>query len=109
MKLRPQVAKPKVEQARKHCCHNNRKPKRNVRAAKPTYNGEPMEQELRIPISLHEYFSRDFFQQYITVACHMVKIEIEGPSKGKVIIIEEKKTFMPKESLASYFSIEEAM
>ena len=91
-KPRLQAPRPKVEQGRKHCRRNNRKSKRNVRAAKPTYAGEPMEQEPRIPVSLHEYFPKDFFQQCTTAACHMVEIEIEEPSKGKAIIDEEEKT-----------------
>ena len=108
-KPRPQATRPKVEQRRKHRCCNNRKPKRSVRAAKPTYVGEPMEQELRIPISLHEYFPKDFFQQCTTAACHMVEVEIEEPSKGKAIAIEEEKTLTTKEGLPTYFSIEETL
>ncbi|KAM2981393.1 hypothetical protein FF2_012699 [Malus domestica] len=41
-----------------------------------------MEQEPRIPISLHEYFPNDFFQQCTIAACHMVEVEIEEPSKA---------------------------
>ncbi|KAM1132645.1 hypothetical protein ACFX19_047713 [Malus domestica] len=51
---RPQAIKPKGEQSRKHRRRNNRKPKRSIRTAKSTYAGEPMEQEPRIPVSLHE-------------------------------------------------------
>ncbi|KAM2685924.1 hypothetical protein EV2_008879 [Malus domestica] len=61
-KPKPQATRPKVEQVRKHRRRNSRKPKRNVKVDKPTYVGEPMEQEPRIPISLHEYFPKDFFQ-----------------------------------------------
>ncbi|KAM2214914.1 hypothetical protein ACFX1X_022118 [Malus domestica] len=68
-----------------------------------------MEQEPHIPISLHEYFSNDFFQQCITVACHMVEIEIEEPLKGKAIAIEEGKILTPKEGLPTHFSIEEVL
>ncbi|KAM1104601.1 hypothetical protein ACFX19_013152 [Malus domestica] len=68
-----------------------------------------MEQEPRILVSLHEYFLKNFFQQCITVTCHMVKVEIEEPSKGKVISIEEEKTLMFKESLPAHFSIKEAL
>ncbi|KAM2661173.1 hypothetical protein EV2_023515 [Malus domestica] len=53
-----------------------------------------MEQEPRIPVSLHEYFPDDFFQQCTIVACHMVEVEIEEPSKGKVITTEGEKTLM---------------
>ena len=59
-----------------------------------------MEQEPHISVSLHEYFPNDFFQQCTTAACHIVKVEIEEPSKGKVIIVEEEKTPTPEESLA---------
>ncbi|KAM1529840.1 hypothetical protein ACFX1Z_018999 [Malus domestica] len=41
-----------------------------------------MEQEPRIPVSLHEYFPNDFFQQCTIAACHMVEVEIEEPSKA---------------------------
>ncbi|KAM2225242.1 hypothetical protein ACFXTI_019018 [Malus domestica] len=60
-KPKPQATRPKVKQGRKHRRRNSRKPKRNVKATKPTYAGESMEQEPRIPISLHEYFLDDFF------------------------------------------------
>ncbi|KAM1168097.1 hypothetical protein FF1_030016 [Malus domestica] len=53
-KPKPQSTKPKVEQVRKHRRRNNRKPKRNVKVDKPTYAGEPMEQEPQILVSLHE-------------------------------------------------------
>ncbi|KAM2040999.1 hypothetical protein ACFX16_034858 [Malus domestica] len=76
-KPKPQVTRPKVEQVRKHRRRNSRKPKRNVKVDKPTYAGEPMEQEPRIPVSLHEYFPNDFFQQCTIAACHMVKVEME--------------------------------
>ncbi|KAM2981862.1 hypothetical protein FF2_013130 [Malus domestica] len=39
----------------------------------------------------------------------MVEVEIEETSKGQAITIEEEKTLTPKESLASYISIEEAL
>ncbi|KAM2141360.1 hypothetical protein ACFX1Q_007643 [Malus domestica] len=39
----------------------------------------------------------------------MVEIEIKEPSKGKVIVIEEEKTFTPKEGLPTYFSIKETL
>ncbi|KAM1729243.1 hypothetical protein ACFX12_019660 [Malus domestica] len=68
-----------------------------------------MEQEPRIPVSLHECFLKDFFQQCTTVACHMVEIEIEKLSKGKAITVEEEKTMMPEESMSTHFSIEEAL
>ncbi|KAM1876481.1 hypothetical protein ACFX14_043908 [Malus domestica] len=42
-KPRPQATRPKGEQGRKHRCRNNRKPKGNARATKPTYAGELME------------------------------------------------------------------
>ncbi|KAM1673327.1 hypothetical protein FF1_041585 [Malus domestica] len=41
-KPRSQATRPNVEQGRKHHRRNNRKPKGNVRTAKPTYAGEPM-------------------------------------------------------------------
>ncbi|KAM1282094.1 hypothetical protein ACFX2H_022497 [Malus domestica] len=68
-----------------------------------------MDQEPRIPVSLHEYFPKDFFQQCTTVACHMVKIEMEEPSKGKAIVIEGEKTITLEEGLPTHFSIEEAL
>ncbi|KAM1127727.1 hypothetical protein ACFX1X_038164 [Malus domestica] len=105
-KPRPQATWPKVEQRKKHRCPNSMKPKRNVRAVKPTYAGEPMEQEACILISLHEYFLNDFFQQCTTAAYHMVEVEIEEPSKSKVIAIEEENTLTPKESMLAHFSIE---
>ncbi|KAM1268140.1 hypothetical protein EV2_000522 [Malus domestica] len=58
-KPKPQVTQPKVKQGRNYRHHNNMKPRGNVRAAKPTYSGEPMEEEPRIPVSLHEYFLND--------------------------------------------------
>ncbi|KAM1069505.1 hypothetical protein ACFX2A_001341 [Malus domestica] len=91
-KPRPQAIRPKEEQVRKHRRSNYRKPKRNIRTAKPTYVGEPMEQEPRIPVSLHEYFPDDFFQQYTITACHMVEAEMEKPSKGKAVITKGEKT-----------------
>ena len=39
----------------------------------------------------------------------MVEVEIEEPSKGKAIAIEEEKTLTPKEILPAHFSIEEAL
>ena len=78
-KTRPQATKPKVEQGRNHHRHNSRKPKRSIRAAKPTYSGEPMEQEPRMLVSLHEYFLNDFFQKCTIAACHMVEVEMEEP------------------------------
>ncbi|KAM2021669.1 hypothetical protein COP2_044649 [Malus domestica] len=68
-----------------------------------------MEQEPRIPVSLHEYFLKDFFQQHATVAYHLVEVEIEEPSKGKDIAVKEEKTLMPKKGLPTYFSIEDAL
>ncbi|KAM1084838.1 hypothetical protein TB2_022687 [Malus domestica] len=68
-----------------------------------------MEQEPRIPISLHEYFLGDFFQQCTIATCHMVEVEMKEPSKGKVIATEGEKTLMLKEGLPTHFSIEEAL
>ncbi|KAM2682066.1 hypothetical protein EV2_013673 [Malus domestica] len=48
---KPQATRPKVEQGRKHHRRNSKKPKRNVKAVKTTYAGEPVEQEPRIPVS----------------------------------------------------------
>ncbi|KAM1049474.1 hypothetical protein ACFX2C_028575 [Malus domestica] len=56
-----------------------------------------MDQEPRIPVSLHEYFPNDFFQQCTTVACHMVEVEMEEPLKGKAIATEGEKTLTLKE------------
>ncbi|KAM1444029.1 hypothetical protein ACFX2I_040230 [Malus domestica] len=84
----PQAIRPKGEQVRKHYCHNSRNPKRNVNATKRTYDGEPMEQEPHIPVSLHEYFPNNFFQQCTIVAYHMVEVEMKEHSKGKVVAIE---------------------
>ncbi|KAM1325671.1 hypothetical protein ACFX2H_046348 [Malus domestica] len=108
-KPKPQAIRQKVEQVRKHHRRNSRKPKRIVKVDKPTYAGEPMEQEPRIPVSLHEYFPNDFFQQCTIVACHMVEIEIEEPSKGKDITTEGEKTLTLEEGLQTHFSIEEAL
>ncbi|KAM2589171.1 hypothetical protein TB1_046128 [Malus domestica] len=104
----PQAIKPKGEQTRKHRRRNNRKPKRSIRAAKSTYAGEPMEQEPRIPVSLHEYFLEDFFQQCTITACHMVEVEMEEPSKGKAVTTEGEKTPTTEEGLLTHFSIEGA-
>ncbi|KAM1857868.1 hypothetical protein ACFX14_007928 [Malus domestica] len=68
-----------------------------------------MEQEPRIPISLHEYFLNNFFQQCNIAACHMVEVEMEEPSKGKDITIEGEKTLTLEEGLPTHFSIEEAL
>ncbi|KAM1666584.1 hypothetical protein ACFX2K_046163 [Malus domestica] len=68
-----------------------------------------MEQEPRIPISLHEYFPNDFFQQCTIAACHMVEVEIEEPSKGKDITTEGEKTLTLEEGLPTHVSIEEAL
>ncbi|KAM2613715.1 hypothetical protein TB2_028422 [Malus domestica] len=68
-----------------------------------------MEQEPRIPVSLHEYFPNDFFQQCTIAACHMVEVEIEEPSKGKDITTEGEKTLTLEEGLPTHFSIEEAL
>ncbi|KAM1674612.1 hypothetical protein ACFX2K_040654 [Malus domestica] len=76
-KPRPQAIKPKGEQGRKHRRRSNRKPKRNIRAAKPIYVGELVEQKPRIPVSLHEYFPKDFFKQCTIAAYHMVEVEME--------------------------------
>ncbi|KAM2312115.1 hypothetical protein ACFXTH_022554 [Malus domestica] len=108
-KPKPQATRPKVEQVRKHRRRNSRKPKRNVKVDKPTYAGEPMEQEPRIPVSLHEYFPNDFFQQCTIAACHMVEVEMEEPSKGQDITTEGEKTLTLEESLPTHFSIEEAL
>ena len=108
-KPRPQVIQPKVEQRRNHHGRNNAKPKRNIKHNETIYAREPMEQEPRIPVSLREYFPNDFFQQCTTVACHMVKVEIEEPSKGKAIATEVEKTLTPGEGLPTHFSIEEAL
>ncbi|KAM1243698.1 hypothetical protein ACFX2G_035924 [Malus domestica] len=62
-----------------------------------------MEQEPRIPVSLHEYFSNDFFQQCTIAACHMVEVEMED------ITTEGEKTLMLEEGLPTHFSIEEAL
>ncbi|KAM2374308.1 hypothetical protein ACFXTH_043238 [Malus domestica] len=108
-KPRPQAIKPKWEQARKHRRRNNRKPKRSIRVTKLTYAGEPMEQEPRIPVSLHEYFPEDFFQQCTITACHMVEVEMEEPSKGKAVTTEGEKTATTEEGLPTHFSIEGAL
>ncbi|KAM2086710.1 hypothetical protein ACFX1R_024218 [Malus domestica] len=108
-KPRPQAIRSKEEQGRKHRRRNSRKPNRNRKVAKPTYAREPMDQKPRIPVSLNEYFPKDFFQQCTTVACHMVKIEMEEPSKGKAIVIEGEKTITLEEGLPTHFSIEEAL
>ncbi|KAM1305605.1 hypothetical protein ACFX2F_023123 [Malus domestica] len=108
-KPKPQATRPKVEQGRKHHRRNSRKPKRNVKAAKPTYAGEPVEQKPPIPVSLDEYFSKDFFQQCTIAACHMVEVETEELSKGKVIAIEGEITLTPKGGLPIHFSIEEVL
>ncbi|KAM1713622.1 hypothetical protein ACFX12_024360 [Malus domestica] len=108
-KPRPQAIRPKGEQARKHRRRNNRKPKRNIRATKPTYAGEPMEQKPRIPVSLHEYFPEDFFQQCTITACHMVEVEMEEPSKGKAVTTEGEKTLTTEEGLPTHLSIEGAL
>ncbi|KAM2225467.1 hypothetical protein ACFXTI_019218 [Malus domestica] len=68
-----------------------------------------MEQEPRIPIFLHEYFLKDFFQQCTIAACHMVEVEMEEPSKGKAITIEGEISLTSKEGLLMHFSIEEAL
>ncbi|KAM2170707.1 hypothetical protein ACFX1R_035875 [Malus domestica] len=68
-----------------------------------------MEQETRIPVSLHEYFSNDFFQQCTIAACHMVEVEMEEPSKGKDITTEGEKTLTLEEGLPIHLSIEEAL
>ncbi|KAM1308900.1 hypothetical protein ACFX2H_005652 [Malus domestica] len=68
-----------------------------------------MEQEPRIPVSLHEYFPNNFFQQCTIAACHMVEVEIEEPSKGKDITTEREKTLTLEEGLPTHFSIEEAL
>ncbi|KAM1405252.1 hypothetical protein ACFX2F_000103 [Malus domestica] len=39
----------------------------------------------------------------------MVEVEIEEPSEGKVIAIEEKNTLTTKEGLPTYLSIKEAL
>ena len=106
-KPKPQATKPKVEEGRRHRRHNNRKPKRSARAAKPTYTGEPMEQKPRIPVSLHEYFPKDFFQRCIVAACHIV--EVKEPLREEVIAVEEVKTLITKEGLPTHVSIEEAL
>ncbi|KAM1520366.1 hypothetical protein ACFX1Z_023064 [Malus domestica] len=108
-KPKPQAIKPKGEQGRKHRRRGNRKPKRNIRAAKPIYAGVPAEQKPRIPISLHEYFPEDFFQHCTITACHMVEVEMEEPSKGKIVAAEGENTLTPEEGLPIHFSIEEAL
>ncbi|KAM1773934.1 hypothetical protein ACFX12_043368 [Malus domestica] len=102
-KPKPQAIKPKGEQARKHRRRNNRKPKRSIRAAKPTYAGEPMEQEPLIPVTLHEYFPEDFFQQCTITACHMVEVEMEEHSKGKAVTTEGEKTLTTEEAVLASF------
>ncbi|KAM2760616.1 hypothetical protein COP1_025171 [Malus domestica] len=108
-KPRPQAIKPKGEQGRKHRRRSNRKPKRNIRATKPIYVEELAEQKPRILGSLHEYFPEDFFQHCIIAACHMVEVEMEEPSKGKVVATEGENTLTPEEGLPTHFSIEEAL
>ncbi|KAM2675582.1 hypothetical protein EV1_002329 [Malus domestica] len=108
-KPKPQATRPKVEQVRKHRRRNSRKPKRNVKVDKPTYAGEPVEQEPRIPVSLREYFPNDFFQQCTIAACHMVEVETEEPSKSKDTTTEGEKTLTLEEGLPTHFSIEEAL
>ncbi|KAM1818814.1 hypothetical protein ACFX11_000569 [Malus domestica] len=108
-KPKPQSTRTKVEQVRKHHPRNSRKPKRNVKVDKPTYAGEPMEQEPRISVSLHEYFPNDFFQQCTIAACHMVKVEMEEPSKGKDITTEGERTLTLEKGLPTHFSIEEVL
>ncbi|KAM1024998.1 hypothetical protein ACFX2C_038216 [Malus domestica] len=108
-KPRLQAIKPKGEQGRKHRRCSNRKPKRNIRVAKPIYAGEPVEQKPRIPVSLHEYFPKYFFQQCTIASCHMVEVEMEEPSKGKVVATEGENTLTPEEGLPTHFSIEEAL
>ncbi|KAM2661513.1 hypothetical protein EV2_023811 [Malus domestica] len=68
-----------------------------------------MKQKPRILVSLHEYFLNDFFQQCTIVACHMVEVEMEEPSKGKAIAIEGEIALTPKKGLPIHFSIEEAL
>ncbi|KAM1575819.1 hypothetical protein ACFX10_032213 [Malus domestica] len=68
-----------------------------------------MKQDLRIPVSLHEYFPNDFFQQCTIVACHLVEVEMEEPSKGKTIVIKGEKTLTFGEGLPTHCSIEEAL
>ncbi|KAM2661039.1 hypothetical protein EV2_023392 [Malus domestica] len=58
-----------------------------------------MEQEPRIPVSLHEYFLDDFFQQCTITACHMVEVEMEEPSKGKAVTTEGEKTPTTEEAV----------
>ncbi|KAM2690737.1 hypothetical protein EV1_043866 [Malus domestica] len=108
-KPKPQAIKQKGEQGRKHRRRGNRKPQRNIRAAKPIYAGEPAEQKPRIPVSLHEYFPEDFFQHCTITACHMVEVEMEEPSKGKIVAAEGENTLTPEEGLPIHFSIEEAL
>ncbi|KAM2220845.1 hypothetical protein ACFX1S_019995 [Malus domestica] len=110
-KPRLQAIKPNGEQGRKHRRRrrSNRKPKRNIRTAKPIYAGEPTEQKPRIPVSLHEYFPEDFFQHCTIAACHMVEVEMEEPSKGKVVATEGENTLTPEEGLPTHFSIKEAL
>ncbi|KAM1116398.1 hypothetical protein ACFX1X_007032 [Malus domestica] len=68
-----------------------------------------MKQEPCILVSLHKYFPNDFFQQCITIAGHMVDVEIEEPSKGNVITVEEERTLIPKKGLPTHVSIKEAL
>ncbi|KAM2064145.1 hypothetical protein PS2_027070 [Malus domestica] len=68
-----------------------------------------MEQEPRIPVSLHKYFPNDFFQQCTIAVCHMVEVEMEEPSKGKDVTIKGEKTLTLEEGLPTHFSIEEAL
>ncbi|KAM2282450.1 hypothetical protein ACFXTI_031663 [Malus domestica] len=68
-----------------------------------------MEQDLRIPFSLHEYFLKDFFQQCTIVVCHMVEVEMEKPSKGKTIATEGEKTLTFRKGLPAHFRVEEAL
>ena len=104
-----QAKKPKVEQGRKHRRRNNRMTKGSAKAAKPTYSGELMEQEPSILVSLHEYFLKDFFRECTTAVCHMVEVEIEGPSKGKAIATEEGETITLEEGLPTHYSAEKAL
>ncbi|KAM1724850.1 hypothetical protein ACFX14_022910 [Malus domestica] len=68
-----------------------------------------MKQKPCIPISLYEYFPKNFFQQCTTAACHVVDVEIEEPSKDNAITIEEERTLIPKEGLSTHVSIKEAL
>ncbi|KAM1878235.1 hypothetical protein ACFX14_040245 [Malus domestica] len=48
-----------------------------------------MEQEPHIPVSLHEYFPNNFFQQCTIVAYHMVEVEMKEHSKAVLASLDD--------------------